>query len=112
MIWTARCLVPAVRRAPSRDAFVFGLAFLAAAMAARFAMPLLWPMIGGPQQSLESTLSQPRFIVVAIVSGAAFGFLAHAIQKAGTRFWPGQNRRCLRTQIGRASCRERVCEYV
>src|SRR3546814_2383093 len=61
-------------------------------------MPLLWPMIGGPQQSLESTLSQPRFIVVAIVSGAAFGFLAHAIQKAGTRFWPGQTRRCLRTQ--------------
>src|SRR3546814_5535864 len=73
LIWTAPFLVPAVRRWPSRDAFVFGLAFLAAAMAARFAMPLLWPMIGGPQQSLESTLSQPRFIVVAIVSGAAFG---------------------------------------
>src|SRR3546814_11939398 len=71
LIWTAPFLVPAVRRWPSRDAFVFGLAFLAAAMAARFAMPLLWPMIGGPQQSLASTLSQPRFIVVAIVSGAA-----------------------------------------
>src|SRR3546814_690316 len=68
LIWTAPFLVPAVRRWPSRDAFVFGLAFLAAAMAARFAMPLLWPMIGGPQQSLESTLSQPRFIVVAIRS--------------------------------------------
>src|SRR3546814_14899838 len=96
LIWTAPFLVPAVRRWPSRDAFVFGLAFLAAAMAARFAMPLLWPMISGPQQSLESTLSQPRFIVVAIVSGASFGFLAHAIQKAGTRFWPGQTRRCQR----------------
>src|SRR3546814_5626839 len=39
LIWTAPFLVPAVRRWPSRDAFVFGLAFLAAAMAARFAMP-------------------------------------------------------------------------
>src|SRR3546814_13295948 len=35
LIWTAPFLVPAVRRWPSRDAFVFGLAFLAAAMAAR-----------------------------------------------------------------------------
>src|SRR3546814_17585604 len=103
--WACWFVVPAGRRGTSRDAFCFGWAFLAGAMAARFALRLLWPMIGGPQQSLGATLSQPRFIVVAIVSGAAFGFLAHAIQKAGTRFWPGQTRRCLRTQepeIGRA----------
>src|SRR3546814_12427763 len=103
-IWTPSFVVPVVRLRPTRDAFVFGWAVRAAAMAARFARPLRRPMIGGPQQSLESTLAQPRFIVVAIVSGAAFGFLAHAIQKAGTRFWPGQ--------IGRASGRERVCQYV
>src|SRR3546814_14940025 len=93
LIWTAPFLVPAVRRWPSRDAFVFGLAFLAAAMAARFAMPLLWPMIGRPQQSLASTLSQPPFILVAIVRGAAFGFLAHAIHQARTHLWPGQTTR-------------------
>jgi len=49
LIWTALFLVPPVRRFARRDPFAFGLAFLAAAMALRFAMPLLWPMIGGRQ---------------------------------------------------------------
>lgn len=49
LIWTALFLFPGVRRWASRDPFAFGLAFLAAAMAARLAMPLLWPMIGGRQ---------------------------------------------------------------
>jgi acyl-CoA synthetase (AMP-forming)/AMP-acid ligase II len=48
LIWTALFLIPAVRRWALRDPFAFGLAFLAAAMAARFIGPELWT-IGGRQ---------------------------------------------------------------
>lgn len=48
LIWTGLFLIPAVRRRAARDPFAFGLAFLAAAMAARFTGPELWSL-GGRQ---------------------------------------------------------------
>src|SRR3546814_8505380 len=46
LVWTGLFLVPPIRRLALRDPFAFGLAFLGAALAARFVGPLLWP-IGG-----------------------------------------------------------------
>lgn len=48
LIWCGLFLVPPIRRLALRDPFAFGLALLGAALAARFVVPLLWP-IGGRQ---------------------------------------------------------------
>lgn len=44
LVWAAVFLVPAVRREASRDPFRVGLWFLAAAVAARFTLPEIWPL--------------------------------------------------------------------
>ena len=84
LVWAVVFLIPGVRRMAARDPFRLRMALLAAAVAARFAVPALWP-IGGRE----------IFTLPWILHLAVFGWCAACADTPRTALAPlcGRRRR-------------------